>query len=110
MSKTSKKMRDILGRAEAWFGPGTYNVEGVGSDMALVDFWSAVHRHPILVGRYLFPTRPKGYVSATETLAAMAMAVATSRKLRRKGDIRGALVYEGHTDIYYDSLPQFVRY
>jgi len=103
-------MRDILGRAEAWFGPGTYNVEGVGSDMALVDFWSAVHRHPVLVGRYLFPTRPKGYVSATETLGAMAMAVATSRKLRRKGDIRGALVYEGHTDIYYDSLPKFVRY
>lgn len=73
-------------------------------------FWGAVNRAPVKVARAIFPNHPKGYVSATKTLAAYAANISAAQSCRLRGDIPAALAYEEICDLLYDGLPEYARW
>lgn len=77
----------------------------------LMAFWSKYHiptreQAVALVGTEGVPDP----VDTVETMAAYACAKSCAIKLRLEGEIARALVYEQHCDIYYDQLPEAVRW
>lgn len=73
-------------------------------------FWRMSRRHPIRTARALQPDRRKGYVRASEQLAAYAFDKSLAMVLRTKGQIDKALFYEASADQRYACLPQWVRW
>jgi hypothetical protein len=77
---------------------------------ALWIFWNKVHDHPIKVGKILYPTKPRGYATATVDIAHYACNLSIAIQCRLRGEIQAALVYEGICDNIYKILPQFARW
>jgi hypothetical protein len=65
---------------------------------------------PVAQARRIFPTKPKGYVEAARDLRNAAWNALTARQCRKRGDIQGALMYEGITDRIYNKLPAWAKW
>lgn len=89
---------------------GAPNLDATMESKGLSEFWGAINQSPVICARMMFPSKPKGYVSATYTLGCYAVAKSCAISLRRDGEISRAMVYESHCDIYYKSLPEFARW
>lgn len=63
----------------------------------------------VKAARTLFPARPRGYVSATETLCHYAWNRYTAMQCRRRGDMISADIYETICDRLYQALPVWAR-
>jgi ribulose-5-phosphate 4-epimerase/fuculose-1-phosphate aldolase len=72
-------------------------------------FWSKWHRATKQQAVQLVGVR-KDANKIVHTLAAYAIAKASAMELREEGDIRGAMVYEKHCDLYYEDLPEDCRW
>lgn len=98
----------IIPTGEVTIEEGPINLDGYAGDPILV--WAAVRFQPVKVARVLFPSRPKGYVSATYSIGAYAANLSAARSCRLRGDIRAAMVYETICDGIYNDLPDFARW
>lgn len=76
----------------------------------LTDIWAAIHFHPVICARILFPDRPKRYVSVTQDLGRYACNKSCAMKLRLEGKIKNALAYEHACEILYENLPDWARW
>ena len=76
----------------------------------LMAFWSANRTPTREEAVAIVGTKVTDPVDAVETLAAYACAKACAVKLRLEGQISRALTYEQHCDIYYEQLPEAVRW
>jgi len=88
--------------------PGVPNLDGYPQDN-LMSFWN-VTRHGWDLARFLFPSRPERYVTATYDLGHYAANKATAMSCREKGDIPAALVYESICQTIYNRLPGYARW
>jgi hypothetical protein len=89
---------------------GPPNLDAMLSADEVRSIWYAVHRSPVTVARRGFPTRPRGYVSATRLIGAYAANKATAMECRARGDINNsACGYERICDAIYDRLPDYAR-
>lgn len=77
---------------------------------ALHLFWYKTHQHPVKTARKLFPTRPRGYVTATVDLGHYASNKSTAIQCRLTGNIQAALVYEKICETIYKILPDYARW
>jgi hypothetical protein len=77
---------------------------------ALWTFWSKAHSHPKRIGMILFPTKPRGYITATMDIAHYACNLSVAIQCRLRGEIQAALIYEGICDNIYKILPPFARW
>lgn len=75
----------------------------------LSSFWAVVHRRPRIAANFLFPSHPKGYVTATEALGAFAMNASVAMTSRLRGDIQAASIYERIADDIYKRLPGYAK-
>lgn len=88
--------------------PGAPNLDGYFQD-DLMDFWN-VSRFGWDMARFLFPDRPKAYVSTTCDLGHYAANKATAMRCREEGDISGATTYESICESIYNRLPEYARW
>ena len=77
---------------------------------ALWVFWELVHNHPKKLAVRLFPTKPRGYVTATVDLSHYACNKSVAINERLKGNIQVAQVYEKICENIYKILPDFARW
>lgn len=76
----------------------------------LMVFYGVVHEHPVKTAKRLFPTRPRGYVTATVDLSHYACNKAVGINERLKGNIQTAEIYEKICENIYKNLPQYARW
>jgi hypothetical protein len=81
-----------------------------GDREALMLFWARTHQHPVKTARKLFPTKPRGYVTATVDLSHYASNKSTAIQCRLTGQIQAALIYETICENIYKTLPSFARW
>jgi hypothetical protein len=81
-----------------------------GDREALMLFWTRTHQHPVKTARKLFPTKPRGYVTATVDLSHYASNKAVAINERLKGNIQAAEIYEKICENIYNRLPTFARW
>jgi len=72
-------------------------------------FWSKYHRASKKAAVALVGDRPHS-VGVAATLAAYALDKSCAMKLRKEGDIKGAMVYEESMDLRYKTLPVDIRW
>ena len=89
--------------------PGPPNLDAM-TERELRSFWHATYVGGWAVARFLFPDRPKNYVSATRALGNYASNKGTAMACRLRGAIQEATVYEGIADRIYDDLPDYARW
>lgn len=77
---------------------------------ALHLFWYKTHNHPVRIARKLFPTKPRGYVTATIDLGHYASNKSAAIQCRLTGNIQAALVYENICDTIHTILPNYARW
>lgn len=101
--------RETLRRLGVKPGEGAPNLDAqTGED--LMDFWACVRFGPVRMARLLFPERPKGYVTATERLAAYASNKSPAMSCRARGELQGAECYESICEGLYERLPEWARW
>jgi hypothetical protein len=88
---------------------GGVNLDGQDREW-LATFWQLVDAHPIRTARALFPTRPAGYVDATQLLGSYAINKGVAMRLREEGSIREAEVYEKACELNFAELPDFAKW
>jgi len=98
------KVAEMLAEAEM----SVPNLDAM-SPSELMKFWNKWHRATKQQAAQLVGVR-KNVAGIVHTLAAYAAAKAAAMDLRIEGEIERALVYEKHCDIYYESLPEDVRW
>lgn len=76
----------------------------------LLNFWSKYNRATRKDAAELIGDKRKGYLGITSTLVSYAMAKNCAMKLRLEGEIQRATVYEQHCEIYYQTLPEDLRW
>ncbi|MGW8177783.1 MAG: hypothetical protein ACWGQW_03200 [bacterium] len=87
------------------------NLDGFTIDPdKLMDVWAAIHFHPVICARILFPDRPKRYVSVTQDLGNYACNKSCAMGLRLDGKINNAFAYKHACEIIYKNLPDWARW
>jgi hypothetical protein len=81
-----------------------------GHKDCLWTFFEVARNHPKKMGVRLFPTKPRGYVTATIDLSHYASNKAVAINERLKGNIQAALIYEKICEDIYNRLPTFARW
>lgn len=76
----------------------------------LMEFWFITNRLGWDMARYLFPERPKGYVSATRDLGHYAANKAAMMSCWNEGNITGSDCYEQICKNIWDRLPKYARW
>jgi hypothetical protein len=71
----------------------------------LMTLWYEVRCSPVRAARVLFPTRPKGYVSATYGLANYACNLSVMRTCKAKKDRNGTKCYQHAMDLCVTMMP-----
>ena len=98
---------------EVWrsFGEEGINLDGFSESSDLWRFYSDARGvRPLTMAKTLFPSKPKGYLSATVNLRNYAANKATAMDCRKRGDIPTALNYEQICQRIYNELPAFARW
>jgi hypothetical protein len=96
------------------FTMATDECEGVnldGEDPAdLRVFAALISDNPTAIALRIFPSKPRGYVSVTESLGIYAAMKARAMELRIAGRIEAALRLEANCEHRYERLPEFARW
>jgi len=101
----------ILGHGN--YGQSVLDVHQImecGDKDCLWVFWESVHHHPLKLARRLFPTHPRGYLTATIDLGHYASNKSVAINERLKGNIQTAMVYETICENIYKILPDYARW
>ena len=98
---------EILLQLEA----GGINVDGFSIDADEV--WNLAEyltRNATAAARIMFPAKPAGFRRATVSLGHYAYNRATAMRLRGRGDVNTAAIYEAICEQIYRRLPEFARW
>lgn len=88
---------------------GPPNLDCMADSDEVWEFAESVKPRPRIAARLMFPSRPKGYVSATISLMHYAYNKATAMRCRVRGDMQAAQNYESICDSIYSRLPDFAK-
>ncbi len=75
----------------------------------LMEFWSKTNRSGRKFAAELFPSKPKGYVTAMRQLGNYASNLATARSSVRRRDRQAAEIYYSIADKIWDDLPSWAK-